>query len=291
MKRLLLVLAIILSASPVMAGKMTVVVSVAPLKYFVEQIGGDMVDVSVMVPPGASPATYEPKPRQMARLAGARLFVAVGVPFERAWLPRMKGVNPDITIVRATAGMELLPMEIHHHGVETHHSLGHPDEDRIYDPHVWNSPNKCRELAGTILSALVQADSSSSKEFQHRYDRLLGKIHDVDNSIRLMLADSKGMHFLVYHPSWGYFAHDYGLVQVPVEMEGKEPGPRELAATIRLAKRENIKMVFVQPQFSARSAKTVAEAIGGELVVADPLSEDWENSLLNLAKAIKGTRQ
>lgn len=284
--RLIAFFAALLLATPSMAAKIEVMVSVAPLKYFVEEIGGDRVDVHVMVQPGASPATYEPKPRQMVALAKAKMFVAVGVPFEQAWLPRIKNANPGLTIVKATVGMELMPMEAHHHGETEHHH-----EHGTLDPHVWNSPEKCRKLAGNILSALVRADASFSNQYQFRYDMLMAKIDEVDSRIRKLLEGLEGTHFLVYHPSWGYFAHDYGLVQVPVEIEGKEPGPRELAATVRLAKQENIKVVFVQPQFSARAAETVAKAINGRVVLADPLSEDWENNLLNLARTLKNAWQ
>lgn len=283
MNRFVLILVALLFATPAPAAEMTVTVSIAPLKYFVEQIGGDRVRTEVFVPAGASPATFEPKPRQMVQLAESRLFIAVGVPFERAWLPRIANANPAISIVKATAGMKLMPMQDHHHDGGDHEG----DRDILFDPHVWNAPSMCREMAGTILSALVRTDPAGSNVFQRNYDRLLDRINDVDGRIRTLLTNLSGVHFMVYHPSWGYFAREYGLIQVPVEVEGKEPGPRELAEIIRLAKKESIKVIFIQPQFSKKSAQTIAKAINGRVVIADPLAEDWGNNLVKVAGAVR----
>ena len=268
---------------PAHAESLTVTVSVAPLKYFTQAIGGDRVNVEVMVAPGASPAAYEPKPRQMVALTRSKLYISIGVPFERAWLPRIQGANPDMTVVRAASGIELMPMATHNHGDgKVEHDHGHGD--RIMDPHVWNSPRAAKRIAATIVSALIEADVSGSHVYQQNYERLLAKISALDTEISDMLTDCRSKRFLTYHPSWGYFARDYGLVQIPVELEGKEPGPRELAEVIKLAKRESIKAVFIQPQFSSRSAQTIAEAIGGRVVVADPLAENWADNILGIAR-------
>ncbi|WP_319541362.1 metal ABC transporter solute-binding protein, Zn/Mn family [uncultured Pseudodesulfovibrio sp.] len=287
MKFFAAIVLMVLFAIPAQA--MSVTVSIAPLKYFSEYIGGDRVQVEVMVAPGASPATYEPKPRQMVSLTKSKLYIAIGVPFERAWLPRMKSANPDMIVVDSTAGMHMLPMISHHHeseGEEPHaveHSHG------IMDPHVWNSPRMARELAANILSALIQADAEGSPVYQKNYGRLMAKIDAVDTEIKGILKGAQGKHFLTYHPSWGYFARDYGLVQVPVELEGKEPGPKDLAEVIALAKEESITAIIVQPQFSDKSAQTIADAIGGQVVVADPLAENWADNLVAIARQFSTT--
>lgn len=284
MKRTLLLLGLLLAltAVPGQASQLGVVVSVAPLKFFAERIGGDRVDASVMVPAGASPATYEPKPRQMVALTKAQLFVAIGVPFEKAWLPRIQSSNPDLTIVKGITGIELLQMQSHHH--DDH---GHDDHDGIPDPHVWTSPTASKTLAGVILSALVQADPQGSDFYQKNYEQLLTEIDTLDAELHQMLDGKKDTRFLVYHPSWGYFARDYGLIQMPVELEGKKPGPKELAQIIRMAQENNIKVVFAQPQFSEKSARIVADAIEGRIVEADPLAEDWANNLRRVGKSIR----
>jgi zinc transport system substrate-binding protein len=287
MRKLILILAVLMFASPALAEGLNVTVSIAPLKYFVEQIGGDRVNAEIMVPPGASPATYEPRPRQMVQLEKSALFFAVGVPFERAWLPRMQSANPDITVIETQAGIELRPMAAHHHhgDEEEHHGEMEErhDNDGPLDPHIWNAPSLCARMAGTILAGLVKADPAGEAEYRANYDKLIARIHEVDARIRTLLTGLSGSSFMVYHPSWGYFARDYGLVQVPVELEGKEPGPGELAEVIELAKKENIRAIFTQPQFSGKSAATVARAMGGKVVTADPLAENWDENLIGVA--------
>ncbi|MBG0790624.1 MAG: zinc ABC transporter substrate-binding protein [Desulfovibrionaceae bacterium] len=303
MKKLLLALAALLLAAPAMAADLNVTVSIAPLKFFVDRIGGDRVRSEVMVPPGASPASYEPRPRQMVRLDQSAIFFAIGVPFERAWLPRMQSANPDIAVVQADAGIERMSMAAHHHhdeGVHHHDEAGehhHDEADHHHghgeageadhqgplDPHVWNAPSLCVKMAGNILAALVAADPEGEAAYKANYESLLARIREVDGRIREMLHGLSGSRFLVYHPSWGYFARDYGLIQVPVELEGKEPGPKELASVIALAREENIRAIFAQPQFSSKSAATIARAIGGEVVVADPLAARWDENLLQVA--------
>lgn len=276
---------IALTTTPCHARELGVMVSVTPLKFFTERIGGDRVDVSVMVPPGASPATYEPRPRQMVALSKAELYVAVGVPFEKAWLPRMRDANPSLTVIRSTAGIDLLKMPSHHHG---HDDDGHEEEhDGIPDPHVWTSPTESKKVADAILTALIAADPEGSGDYQRNHETLVRDIDVLDGELRQVLAGKEGTQFLVYHPSWGYFARDYGLRQVPVELEGKEPGPRELAAVIKLAKRNGITVVFAQPQFSEKSARIVADALDGQVVPADPLAEDWDTNLRRVARAIR----
>ena len=161
------------------------------------------------------------------------------------------------------------------------------DEDGgIPDPHVWTSPTASKALASAILSALIQVDPEGSSEYRNNYERLLMEIEALDNELRQLLAGKQGTRFLVYHPSWGYFARDYGLIQIPVELEGKKPGPRELAQIIRMAEKKGITVIFAQPQFSEKSARIVADAIDGKVVLADPLSEDWANKLRHVARSI-----
>ena len=278
---------LVLFASPCLAEPLPITVSVAPLKYFVDQIGGEQVDVTVMVPAGASPATYEPKSRQMAALTKAKLFIAIGVPFERAWLPRLQAANPDMEVVKALAGVELMRMQTHHHeGHEEDSCCGEQLEGHL-DPHVWTSPKAAKVMATTILSSLIQAAPERRDVYRKNFDQLIVKIEKLDSELKQLLSGKQGTRFLVYHPSWGYFARDYKLIQVPVELEGKAPGPRELAQIIRMAEKNGIKVVFAQPQFSKKSAQIVANGIGGKVVLADPMAEDWANNLRKVARSIK----
>lgn len=279
----ILCLMLLLAPSPCRANEpLSVMVSILPLKYFTQHIGGERVQVSVMVPPGASPATYEPKPRQMVTLAQAKLYIAIGVPFEKAWLPRLRSANPSMTIVKGASGIHMRYMQAHHH--DHGHGEAHTGTP---DPHVWNSPTEAKKLAGNILAALVQADPEGSKVYRNNYDRLIKKVDAVDAELRTLLAGKQGTRFLVYHPSWGYFARDYGLTQIPVELEGKEPGPRELAGIIKMAEKDGITVIFAQPQFSQKSARIVARAINGSVILADPLAEDWADNLLKVGRQLR----
>ena len=271
-----------MSISPAAAGT-PVFVSILPQKYFVEKIGKGLVDVHVMVPPGAGPATYEPRPAQMAALAGARIYFAVGVPFERAWLARIAAANPAMTIVHTDEGIAKIPMAAHHH-----HEAGSGDphgHDGPLDPHVWLSPPLVKIQARRILSALAAADPENEAVFAANCDAFLGEVDALHRDLLAVFRDRRGEAFMVFHPSWGYFAKTYGLRQIAIETEGKDPKPAQLKDLIETARAMGVRVVFVQPQFSAKSARVIAGAIGGEVIFADPLAEDWAENLR--AQAVK----
>ncbi len=262
------------------AEPLPVFVSIVPQKYFVERIGQDMVQISVMVEPGASPATYEPSPGQMAALDKARLYFAIGVPFEGAWLPKIQGTNSNLSIVHTEDGVKKVPMDRHGHG--------EAGQGEILDPHIWLSPSLVRIQARNILKALVQADKDNESLYTDNFQAFMAELDQLDQMLKNIFANkSANSEFLVFHPSWGYFAADYGLTQIPIESQGKEPGPRELAQLITLAKSKGIKVIFIQPQFSKKAAATIAGAIGGKVEVADPLAADWKSNLLRVAQIFK----
>lgn len=266
-------------------GPLPVCVSILPQKYFVEKIGGSLVHVSVMVPPGANPHLYEPKPGQMAALAKMKIYFAVGITFEDAWLPRLAAINPKMKIVHTEEGIQKIAMETHAPGEK---GTGEPDDHQgIKDPHIWLSPPEVKIQARNILKALQEVDQADKAVYERNFEAFEKELDALDEALRRIFAGKRGMKFMVFHPSWGYFARDYGLTQVPVELEGKEPKPGQLKALIELAKREGIKVIFVQPQFSARSAEIIAKAIDGQVVFADPLSPDWSNNLRDQAEKFR----
>ena len=270
------------------ADKLPVFVSIVPQKYFVQQIGRNLVDVRVMVQPGASPATYEPKPRQMADLSKTKIYFSIGVPFENTRLNMIAASNPDMKIVPTDHGIEKMPMAAHHHHDETRERLTHEDNPHGgLDPHIWLSPPLVKKQAYSILTALMEVDPSHGPSYEANFHNFVSRVDELDAELRKMFADKQGMRFLVFHPSWGYFAHAYGLEQVPIEIEGKNPKPAELKELIELARSEGIKAVFVQPQFSTKSAMLLAKEIGGRVVVADPLAEDWLVNLQAVADKLK----
>ncbi|HUW27183.1 MAG TPA: zinc ABC transporter substrate-binding protein [Sulfuriferula sp.] len=248
-----------------------VFVSILPQKYFVERIGGEHVAVSVMVGPGQSPETYEPTPRQMVALSQARLYFSIGVPFESTWMKRIRDANPALRAVPMQRGIELLPL------------TGPSGEPGGTDPHVWTSPRRVKIMAATIRDALIENDPAHHGDYESNYRAFIAELDALDWNIQSILASAKGKPFLVFHPAWGYFANDYGLHQIPIEAEGKEPGARSLASVIDLGKREGVKVIFVQTQFSRRTAETIATAIGARVVAVDPLAENYPQNLLQVA--------
>jgi zinc transport system substrate-binding protein len=292
---------LMLAQSAFAVDRVPVFVSIVPQKYFVQQIGKDLVDVQVMVQPGASPATYEPKPRQMAALAKAKVYFAIGVPFEGVWLMKIAAANPKMKVAHTDHGIEKIPMAAHYHHDEEgehhkeleHHKEGedahedHRHEDGGLDPHIWLSPPLVKVQARTILSALQEIDPSHRTVYETNYNQFVARIDRLDDELKTTFAGEHRPQFIVFHPAWGYFADAYGLEQVPIEIEGKNPKPAQLKELIEHAKEKGIKVIFVQPQFSTRSAKLVAKEIGGQVAFADPLAADWMANLRQVADRFK----
>jgi zinc transport system substrate-binding protein len=273
--------------------KPVVFVSILPQKFFVQQIGGDLFDVEVMVRPGASPATYEPKPSQMAKLSSSSAYLAIGVPFESNWLAKFSAVNPAMNIVHTERGITKISMEEHLHDAEGHiaeHGGDHSDRT-VLDPHVWLSPVLVKKQAKIIMDTLVKISPEHTTLFDANHQAFVGKLDALDGELRSLFSTKEGMQFMVFHPSWGYFAREYGLKQVAIEMEGKEPKPAELLELIRFARKNGIRVIFVQRQFSAKKASVVAREIGGRVVTVDPLAENWFDNLRHVAKNIHAVVQ
>ena len=275
---------------PAFADRLPVFVSIAPQKYFVQQIGGDLVDVQVVVQPGADPHTYEPKPDQMMAMSKCKIYFAIGVPFEKTWLGKFSAINPNMLIVHTDQGIEKIPMAADdHHGhdengaSEGQHDEGHDHHHGSMDPHIWLSPPLVKIQAEHIRDALVEVDPANESTYSANFKEFAAQIDAIDAEFKRIFAGKRGMEFMVFHPAWGYFASTYGLRQMPVEIEGKEPKPAQLKELIERARRRNIRVIFVQPQFSSKSAAMVARAIGGEVVVADPLASDWAANLRHQA--------
>jgi len=260
-------------------GKVDVVVSILPQKTFVEKVAGDLVDVTVMVAPGSSPATYEPKPSQMRKITKAQIYFSIGVPFEKAWLPRFKAQNPNMLLIDTAKGIKKLPMQEHHHEAN-HHSSS------TLDPHVWLSPTLVKIQARNIADALKKIDPKQKTVYEYNLNKFEQEIDDLDVKLHEILKPCQDSSMMVFHPSWGYFAKEYDLEQIPIEVEGKEPKSKELVNIIHKAKEEGVKVLFVQPQFSKRTAKVIADSIGAKIVEADPVAPNWAENLIQIAKNI-----
>jgi len=265
--------------------KIDVFVSIAPQKYFVEKIAPTQVEVSVMVQPGASPATYEPKPKQMIALSKTKIYFAIGVPFEQVWLKKIARANPKMQIINSQNGITKIPMETYHPHERGHHKGTY--NNIVQDPHIWLSPNLVKIQARNILNALLVLNQANKSGYKAGYKKFIAEIESLDVELKKKFTGKKETKFMAFHPSWGYFASEYGLTQIPVEIEGKSPKPADLVRLIKHANALNIKMIFVQPQFSGASAGVIAQAIGGQITFADPLALNWADNLRQVSAKFK----
>jgi len=277
----LILLLLGLLSLPVHSQPFTVFVSVLPQKSFVERVGGGHVQVIPMVQPGHSPATYEPTPRQVARLARADLYIRIGVPFENAWMGRISAVNPHMWILDARQGIELRQSKTHGHAEHQ----GHVHER---DPHIWTSPPLVRRMADEIRQVLGEMLPQRRTEFDANYEEFAAELDALDLEIRQLFADHVQRRFLTFHPAWGYFADTYGLEQIALEKGGKEPGAKSLSVLIEQARREQVKVIFIQPQFDRKLAEQLARNIDARVEVLDPLATDYIPNLRRAARLIAG---
>ncbi len=290
------------SAEPPPADKITVAVSILPQAYFVERIGGENVDVLVLVGPGQSPHSYDPTPRQIATLSKARVYFRIGVEFESIVMPRVRRMFPDMRVIDLRAGLKLRDMT-EEHGHDHDHGHSHDDEhqpadeddhdaeDGDYsgkDPHTWLSPLMAKAQARAVADALSDLDPAHSDVYQRSLQALQRDLDELHRELAEVLAPVKGQDVLVFHPAYGYFLDEFGLKQVPVEIAGKEPTARQLVELISRARKMRVRVIFVQPQFSEKSAAAIAEGIDGVVVPLDPLARDYLGNLRQMATKIKG---
>jgi zinc transport system substrate-binding protein len=264
-----------------------VVVSILPQQYLVQRIAGPRVDVLTLVQPGDNEATYSPGPATLAALDSAHAWFTMGVHFEDVWLDRITRDRPAMMVVPLAAGLPVRRTEaslVAGGHADAHDHAGAPD------PHAWTDPRLAARMAERIGETLARLDPAGAEHYATRARQLQGELLALHDEIAVRLAPMRGSAFIVFHPSWGYFADAYGLVQLPIEVGGREPGPRGLAEIIRRGREAGVRAVFVQQQFSQRSALAVAQALGAEVVEADPLAADYVSNLrqvsLRMAKAL-----
>ena len=285
MKRLMLSTSICLVcafsslAAGVAKAALEVVVSIAPQEWLVDRLGGEAVHSEILVPAGQDPHSFEPKPRQIAHLAKARLYFTVGLPFEERLREKITGAGMPLRFVDSAAGITKIPFSEHEHEDDA----GHGEGD---DPHVWLSAANLMIMAENITQALAAADPEKAGFYTANLKRLRQELITLHDRIAARLKPFAGAAFYVFHPSFGYFAHDYGLRQQAVEIEGKSPTPKQLQHLIAEARGKGARVVFSQPQFDPKSAEAVAEAIGGRVVPLDPLAYNVTENLELMAAGI-----
>lgn len=258
--------------------RIEVMVSIVPQLDFVERIGGDKVDVNVMIPPGFSPATYDPSPEQLKKLQDAELYFRIGhIPFEKAQMDKLTNINRDMKVVDTSENISLLKLADH----------SHEDEDEEGDdPHIWLSPKLVKIQAGHIYNALVDFQPENEEYFTTNYNKFIADLDELDNKLKDSFAPIKGKTIFVFHPAFGYLADAYGFEQEAIEIEGKEPSPEHLKNIIDEAKKDDVHVIFVQKQFSTKSAEALAEEIDGVVIQIDPLAENYFDNLEEMADTI-----
>lgn len=278
MKKILFLLFILFTS--LAFAKPVVIVSILPQKTFVQKIAKDMADITLMVEPGNSPHSYEPKSSQMIAVSKADIYFSIGVEFENVWLEKIKSQNSNLKFINLSDNISKIAIKHHTHN----HKENHAGKS---DPHIWTSPKNVEVMAYSIYKALIAIDPKNENFYKTNLDDFIREIRDTDTQIKEILKKTEPKtKFMVFHPSWGYFANEYNLKQIAVEVEGKEPKPREIIKIINEAKKENIKVIFTQPEFSDKSAQIIAKEAGVVVKKISPLNPDWSQNLINMAKAI-----
>ncbi len=281
MRKICLLISVVLLAScghkdPV-TGEKIITVSIAPYKYFVEAIGGKDYSVNVMVPPGANPHIYEPYPRQITMLRKSIAYISNGyMGFELTWLDRFYETNRDMKKLDLSANITPLGSDHHHDGEHTEGA----------DPHYWVSPRCALIMAESVEKFLCELNPSHIQQYQANYQILISQISQLDAKASAVFGASMNRSFMIYHPNLGYLARDYGLEEITVEYEGKEPPPSRIRELIDRARHDHIKTIFVQKEYDTKNAKAIADEIGAKIMIIDPLSENWYKSVTDLIDEI-----
>lgn len=255
-------------------------VSIIPLEYFVDRLTDNALDVNVMIPPGASHATYSPTTAQFRKLSESSIYVRVEhLGYERAWINRLSGMNPDMHIVNLMEGLEIIRGEEIDHGDHVH-------EGGI-DPHIWMSPKVILEVLPRIKEAIIDAYPLLSGSVTANYTDLVAEINRIDQEMEETVASLSKKRFMIFHPALTYLARDYGLEQIAVERGGKEPSPAMLSNIIREARKHDIPVIFIQREFDVRSAELISQETGAEIIQINPLAYDWEKNIRELMDIFK----
>ncbi len=251
--------------------KLTVAVSIVPQSTFVKEIGGELIEVITMIPPGSSAETYAPTPRQLQAFSEASIFFSIGVPSEVAnILPKSKDFNPNLKIV-----------DLAEHVSKVYPELEISPGER--DPHIWLSPMRVKVMVDVIAEELSLLDPKNRDIYNENAQRYKEELDAVDKRIRKSLSDLKNRTFIAYHPAFGYFADDYGLEMIALEEEGKEATPQNFRNIIDIAKEKGIKVIFYQAEVDSRQSEAFAKEIGGRTQQIAPLAPDYIDNLDKMA--------
>ena len=266
--------------------KPVIMVTIEPQRFFTEAIAGDKFDVTAIVPNGSSPETYDPTPQQLVALKNSDAYLRIGhIGFEQVWLDRLLENTPHLQVFDTSKDIDvILDTTPHDHD---HSEPGHKCGVGGIEPHVWNSPENALIIARNTYRALSQLDRENERYYFSRYDSICNVITETDSIIRQQLSTPGAAEtFIIYHPALSYFARDYGLQQISIENNGKEPSPAHLKELVDFCKEHNVHIIFIQPEFDKRNAKLIADEIGADIITINPLSYNWNEEMINIAKTL-----
>ncbi len=264
-------------------------VSIAPQAYILKRIVGEDVKVNVMVPQNANPETYEPGPKKMMDIKDSRIYFAIGMPFEKALLKRVKDQFPSVihSEMHRNIPLRYFDGHEHDHDCDGHHHHHHHHHHGNHDPHIWVDPVMLIQMAQNTVTELLKIDNINREKYIKNHIAFKQELQQLHDETLRLFKDSGGKSFVVYHPAWGYFADRYGLKQVAIEVDGKEPSASEMAQMVNFIKEKDVKKIFVQKQFSDNVVKSLSEETGIEAVMIDPLEENVIESIRKSAELIK----
>ena len=286
-KRLSIVIVIIVIAAGVLGyfgyqnldvsnsnGKIDVAVSIGPEVQWVNAVGGDKVNVTLMVPPSADPHTYEPLPGQLKQISNAKMYAEIGSPleFETNYMNKIEAANPNMLIVNCSEGVTLIPNTAE-------------NESDTMDPHDWNDPKNAEIMVNNIYLGLVKVDPSDQAYFEKNRDNYEAQLEALDNYTTQTLKDKNGTNILIFHPAFGYYAKDYNLTQIAVMINDEEPSPQRIALLLNTAKADNIKVMYNEPQYDPSYMQSIASQVNGTVITVNDLDPNYIQNMKNTADA------
>ena len=260
-----------------------VTVTIVPQQYFAEQIGGDYFTVHTMVPVGSSPESFDPPASSLVDLSQSEAYFQIGtLGFELAWMDKLRELSPKMQVFDMSQGMHLLGADhVCHHGHAHHHI------HQAYDPHIWTTPRGARSIVRNMASAFSAIDTAHSGVYAERLATFELRLDTLEKQMHHLLDSVKQRTFVIYHPTLTYFAEEYGLRQLVIEHEGKEPSVNQLKQLVDEVKTSGAQVIFIQEEFDQKHAQAIAEATGLRVVPINPLAYDWDVELLKIAQALQ----
>lgn len=283
-----ILLLILFACKPKQESERIISVTIEPQRYFAEKIAGDKFTLHTVVPAGQSPETYDPTPQQMVEIGKSQAYFQIGpIGFEMAWMESIRQNNPNVKFFDLSEGMSFIQSEEHHH---EHHQEGevceHDHHHGPQDPHIWSSFHGARIIARNTLNAFVSLDEANKEFYTQNYGKLVAEIEETEQQVVQMLKPVLSRAFIIYHPALTYFAREFNLLQLCIEMDGKEPSPAQLKDLVETARLHNARVVFIQQEFDQKNAEIIARETGCDLVTINPLAYDWKKEMIHITKAL-----